>query len=122
MKVWKLKSHLIAEELFQFSLITYLILLLIETVQEGFVSYFFNLHILLGIIILNALIIVMTYDEKLKTSQKITKLNKTFVTLLIIGGSLLVYHKANILDSSALIIALVTGVFLFCLSVLPHNE
>lgn len=122
MKAWKLKLHLIAEELFQFILVAYLILLLIETIQEGFVSYFFNFHLLLWAIVVNGLIIVMTYDEKLTTSPKNNKLNKVYTSLLIIGGTLVVYSKASVLDGNAIIFALVTGLLIIFLSLLPSKE
>jgi hypothetical protein len=122
MKFWKLKLHLIAEELFQFLLVTYLVLLLIETIQEGFVSYFFNFHLLLVAIILNGSIIVLTYDEKLTSPQKTNKLNKVYVSLLIIGGALLVYLKTTMLDAAAIVFALLTGILLLFLSFLSSKE
>jgi hypothetical protein len=122
MKVWKLKLYLIAEELFQFLLVTYLVLLLIETIQEGFVSYFFNLNILLVASILNGLVIVMAYDEKLSKPSKSNKLNKILVTLLTIGGAFLVFYKATTVETVAIVFALVTVLLLLSLSFLPSNE
>jgi hypothetical protein len=122
MKVWKLKLYLVAEELFQFLLVTYLVLLLIETLQEGFVSYFFNLHLLLIPIILNSLIIVITYDEKLPSQPKTNKLNKVYITLLTIGGAFLVFYKATAPETAAIIFALITLLLLLFLSFLPAND
>lgn len=122
MNVWKLKIHLITEELFQFTLGTYLVLLLIETLQEGFVSYFFNLHLLLFVIILNGLVVVMTYDERLKKIPKNKKLNKVFIAMLTIGSAFLIYHKTNLPGLGAIVLACVTALIIFFLSLLSNNE
>lgn len=62
----KAKSLLstVSEELFQVSIVLYLILLLAETVKAGFVSNFFNLNILLWIVLISGVGMILTGVEK----------------------------------------------------------
>ena len=71
MKINKLKLYIISQELFQFSLITYLILLLIQMVKVEFISNFlFLLNILLGVIFSSGFIMVITSDKRIITKPK----------------------------------------------------
>ncbi|SRR6266403_2262056 len=121
MKHWKPKLHIIAEEFFQFSLITYLILFLTETLQTGFVSNFFNLNILLEIVLASGVIMVLTHDEKLDLPTKPRKLkffDIVYILLLALGGGSLVYYKTLDLGSIAVWISLLTGGIIILLSLL----
>lgn len=55
--------NIILTELFQISLITYLILLITETVKSSFVSEVFNLNILLGVVLISGIGKVLTEVE-----------------------------------------------------------
>jgi len=121
MKHFKPKLHILLEELFQFSLITYLILLLAETLQTGFVSYFFNLNILLGVVLVSGILMVLTHNEQLdahRTHHKITTVDLQYVLLLALGGGLLVYYKTQALGQIAKLIAILTGGIIVLLSLL----
>src|SRR5437868_3056023 len=101
MNLVKLKTHIISEELFQFALVTYLILILSETVKTGFVSNFFNLNILLTIVLLAGILMVMTNTEYEYPSElpsvpkKITSADVQNIILLAVGGGLLVFYKTQ---------------------------
>jgi hypothetical protein len=61
-------TGIISRDLFQVLLLTYLFLLLLEAVKSNFVSYFFNLNIMLLLVLLSGLLASLTYtSEKLNT-------------------------------------------------------
>src|SRR5260370_11358997 len=103
MKIWKFRVHLIAQEFFQYSLITYLILLLAETLKEGFVSSFFNFNILLWIVLLRGVCMVVT-NPSVELPHTPKKLNgadvQNSIVFAVIGGAI-VYIKTEELGSIA---------------------
>ena len=126
MKTWKIKIHVFAQAFFQYLLITYLILLLIETLKEGFVSFFFNLNILLVVILINGFIIVLTHHDKLEainfTSKKITRSDVEYTVTFALGGALLVYFLMQELGVLSFILAALTAVIIIFLSLLLFFE
>jgi hypothetical protein len=125
MKVWQAKVHLLSEEFFQYSLITYLILLLAETLKEGFVSFFFNLNILLVVVLVSGVVMVLTHNEHLepeKTHHKIKTSDIEYTLVLATGGALLVYYKTKELGTIALVIAGLTAIIIVLLSLLLMTE
>jgi hypothetical protein len=121
MKHWKLKIYLVSREFFQFSLLTYLLLLLTETLSEGFVSLFFNLNILLVVILFCGIISLVTYDNKLALPHK-KKINYAksaeYSIFMGIMGALLVFYKTQDLGPVSLTIAIITAVIISILSFL----
>lgn len=121
MKHWKFKIYLIAKEFFQFSLLTYLILLLTETLSEGFVSLFFNLNILLIVVLFCGIISLLTYNKTIILPQK-KKINYAknieYSIFLGISGGLLVFYKTSDLGPAALGIAILTVIIITILSFL----
>lgn len=125
MKIWQAKLHLLSEEFFQYSLITYLILLLAETLKEGFVSFFFNLNILLVVVLVSGVILVLTHSEKLELIKEKHKLKQSdieYTIVLAIGGALLVYYKTQELGTIAIIISVLTALIIILLSILLLTE
>lgn len=121
MKHFKLKTHLVIEEIFQFSLVTYLLLLLAETLQEGFVSYFFNLNILLGVVLVTGIVMVFTHSEQINQSpppQKLKIIDVLYILMIALGAGFLVYYKTKELGQIAIIVAVITGVLIILLSLL----
>src|SRR5947207_669165 len=113
MRVWQAKVHLLSEEFFQYSLITYLILLLAETLKEGFVSFFFNLNILLVVVLVSGVVMVLTHNEHLepeKTHHKIKTSDIEYTLVLATGGAMLVYFKTKDLGVISIVIAVLTAV------------
>lgn len=125
MKIWKIKLHIIAEEFFQYSLVTYLFLLIAESLKEGLVSLFFNFNVLLIIVILSGLIMALT-DYKsinaLKRQRKITSKDVEHIFLLTVAGGLLALVKTSELGTIAIIIAVVTAILIASLSILLLTE
>lgn len=115
----------ISEEGFHISLITYLVLLLLESIKEQFVSYFFDLNILLGVVLVTGILMALTSSERNETvsSHKPFSWYGRYVALLSIGGALLVFYKTESLGALSLVVSIVTGVIIFLLSyVLMHEE
>ncbi|MDP3941662.1 MAG: hypothetical protein Q8Q49_05130 [bacterium] len=120
MNAWKAKIHLVSKEFFQYSLTTYLLLLLAETLKEGFVSYFFNLNILLGIVIISGIVMAIMQTRMLEENppKKMTSADLEYSLLLAIGGGMLVYYKTKELGNIALLIAVLTAFIILLLSFL----
>jgi hypothetical protein len=119
----KAKIGIIAEELFQFSLITYLILLLAETVKEGFVTFFFDLNYLLVVVLVSGILMALLAPEMSdRTLRKPEKLNATWVIIFSIGGGLLVYYKTQELGNISLLISGITTIIIFLLSILIYTD
>src|SRR5882724_5221310 len=115
MKHWQFKIYIFAEEFFQFSLITYLILLFAETLQTGFVSYFFNLNILLGVVLISGITMLITQreqKEKPLPRKKMRRSDVIYTIFLALGGGLLVYLKVQEIGNIAIIIACITTIII----------
>lgn len=69
----KIYASVISKDLFQVSLVTYLILLLLETVKTGFVSFFLDLNIILWVVLVSGVIMVLTdfgeQKQEIKSSE-----------------------------------------------------
>lgn len=123
MKKIKFSTYIISREICLFSLLTYIVLLLAETIKKDVVSFFFNPHILLLFIFLSGFIAVMTYHEEKAADHhsKSSVLSKIFFisvcVLVILGGSLFVLFTTQGLGGIAVILtAIATLIFLiFCL-------
>jgi hypothetical protein len=120
MNTWKLKIYLIAREFFQFSLLTYLILLLTEALSEGFVSFFFNLNILLGVVLLCGVVTILTYNKNLTLppSKKMTRVDIEYSIALALVAGLFVLYKMQGLGPESLLIASITGIIILILTLL----
>src|SRR5688500_606934 len=126
----KLTLAILSQELFQFSLVTYLILLLTETIKEGFVSYFFNLNILLGVVLFSGIVMVLTHDERIERLTKMIEDKKeqpstwdgNYIGLVTLGGAALVYYKTEELGALSVLITFITGVIIFLLSYLIMTD
>ena|SRR6266700_2242071 len=125
LKLWKIKINIIFNEIFQYMLVTYLILLLAETVQEGIVSYFFNLNILLGIILASGIIKVLTEDKEIEFKSPVkrqVKIDIAWCVLLAVGSSLLVIYETQDLGVIALAVGGITFIIVLLLSFLLLNQ
>jgi hypothetical protein len=137
----KSKIGIIISELFNVSLVTYLILLLLETLSKGFVSDFFNLNILLGIVLISGIIMVSPLAEKrnlgmwdlvdrrmdlllakIKFKKAITENDFYFAILVSVGGGVLVYFKTQELGNLSILIGIITMVIIALLSYLIFTE
>lgn len=124
MKLWRIKIHFIAKEIFQYSLLTYLILFLTEMIKQGLVSFFFNLNILLFIVLLSSIIMVLTNNERLEKelkSKDIFKLNILNVGYIIIftaSGGFFVWYETQDLGVVSIIISVISAILIVLFSFL----
>ncbi|HYK08036.1 MAG TPA: hypothetical protein VEW42_00880 [Candidatus Eisenbacteria bacterium] len=113
--------HVVVREFFQFAFVTYLLLLLLETIKSGFVSYFFNLNILLGVVLGSGALTALTQDkheEKEKPSQRNLGADIQNSIFLAVGGGLLVFYKTQELGNISFAIAILTMLLIMLLSFL----
>ena len=135
---------IIVTELFQVSLVTYLILLLAENLIPGAVSDFFNLNILLALVVASAVLMVLPVSEKKWKDEKkmlqvmlhqafkqwdkeVALVKKSrfewlYVFLVSYGGGALVYYKTRELGLIAIALAILTGIIIWLLSQLILHE
>lgn len=128
---------MVASEIFQISLLTYLILALLESLKPGFISYFFNLNILLGVVLVCGIVSVLplpatskkelhkhllveSFENWIHEDRK--KMNGTLTFLMSLGGGAIVYYKTQDLGGVALAIAIVAGLIIALLSFLVYAE
>lgn len=137
-----MKSNLgiVINELFQVSLVTYLILLLLETLDKGFVSNVFNLNYLLAVVLISGIIKVLPISEKKDLNQweiidsRLARLLDQirpsgmsenqfyFIVMVGLGGGGLVYLKVQDLGGIAILIATITCLIIFLLSYLIFTD
>lgn len=139
--------NIITKEIFQVSLITYLILLLAETVQEGFVSYFFNLNILLALVLVSGIIMTITHfeeiesllpnasylnwdyilhalnrNEKKSKQERLSQWEWIYILVISIASGLLVNYKTLDLEAISIYITIATMIIVALLSYLILTE
>ena len=121
-KIWKVKTYIVTKEIFQYSLVTYLILLLAETVKAGVVSYFFNLNILLAVVLLSGMIMILTYDKKIPiptpAHKKVRSQDIIYCILIALGGGFFVYAGTFDLGIIAIVVGCLAALLIFLLSLL----
>lgn len=127
MKNRKIKIYVISQELFQFSLITYLILFIFEVFKEGFVSNFFNINILLVIVLASGMGMVLAHgtDNSFYSSHEGWKISRKGIfdnLLLALCGALLVYFGTNELGILAIARASLTAFIILFLTILIRLE
>ncbi len=109
------------QELFSVILVTYLLLLLLETIWGGFVSSHLNLNQLLIIVIITGAIAVLTGKE----DYEIKKEKESITTkdlILIIGagilGSGIIYYKIQETGWMSYVISAMAGILIILLSIM----
>jgi hypothetical protein len=135
------KTGIIVNELFQSSLITYLLLLLWDIIDKGAISNVINLNLLLAIVIISGIIKILPISQKknldqweiidqnfwsltLKVLKPKTISENEFYFIVIIGfsGGMLVYYKTASLGLIAIAIGVITTIIIFLLSYLIYTE
>ena len=122
MKAWKLRVYFIAREIFQYSLCTYLLLLMAEIIKPGLVSFFFNLNILLAVVLVSGLLMGAAHQQKLdevlkrNTRKKIKVLDVVYLLSVSLGGCAIAYIKLIDFRTLSVIITVVTLFILLFLS------
>lgn len=111
------------QELFSSLLITYLLLLLGETLWEGFVTPYFNINNLLVIVIISGAIAVLTGKETNETGitgQKESIAIKDYIFIICAGilGSVIIKSKIPDMGWMSYVISVVSGLLIILLSIL----
>ena len=110
-------------ELFSMLLITYLLLLLAETIWGGSVSANMNINYLLISVIISGAISVLTRKEEENVEKvDITKKDYLYIGTLGIAGSLIIWYKIKDIGNLAYLISIVAGALIVLLSLLLFKE
>jgi hypothetical protein len=112
----KVDLGIIAEEAFHVFLITYLFLLLVETIKPDFVSYFFNLNILLGVVLATGIVMAICTEEKEAVVTQDVSVHWKYIATISIAGALLIYYKTEDLRWLSIVLTVLTGGIIFLLS------
>lgn len=110
-------------ELFSTLLVTYLLLLLAETIWSGSVSANMNINYLLISVIISGAISVLTRKEEENVEKvEITKKDYLYIGTLGIAGSLIIWYKLKDIGNQAYLISIVAGALIVLLSLLLFKE
>jgi len=119
----KLKKALIKlnKNVFQYLLIFYLIILLINEYNDKLLD-FLNMNYILIVTIVLGVITVLTYKPKEEKKQKLRRMDNYFIYLLGIVGTFLVYFKIKDLGWISYLISILSGVLIITLNKLIVKE
>jgi len=109
------------KKFFQYTLIIYLILLLIEIIWEGSVYFFLNINNMLIFILISGIMTVIFQKniiENKKENEKIDIYYYTLILLLSIIGAIVANYKINLIGNISVIFSIIIGLFIFLLSIL----
>ncbi len=109
------------QDIFSVSITLLLIFLLLEKIKEGFVSFFFNINILIVIVVVSGIITVLTGEEKAEEEPHGQKLALgDFAIVLGLGalGTVVVWYQTARVGEISYLISITSGVLIILLSVL----
>ena len=119
-RVKKALIHL-NKNIFQYLLIFYLVILLVQEYNENFLK-FLNMNYMLILTIVLGIITVLTYKPKQVEKKKLTSLDNYFIYFLGIVGAVLVYFKINDLGWISYLISALSGILIVTLNKLIVEE
>ena len=119
-RVKKALIHL-NKNIFQYLLIFYLVILLVQEYNENFLK-FLNMNYMLILTIVLGIITVLTYKPKQVEKKKLTSLDNYFIYFLGIVGAVLVYFKINDLGWISYLISALSGILIMILNKLIVEE
>ena len=119
-RVKKALIHL-NKNIFQYLLIFYLVILLVQEYNENFLK-FLNMSYMLTLTIVLGVITVLTYKPKQIEKQKLTSLDNYFIYFLGVTGAVLVYFKINDLGWISYLISTLSGILIIVLNKLIVEE
>lgn len=124
---WWLTKEVV-REVFQVSLIAYLVFYLIEDFKVGFITNYFNLNILLILTIISGIITVLLeeketsfgegYEEKVPEEEKIKKRDYIFIIILGIIAAIIIFFRIKSLGWLAPVISIISGIIIIMISIL----
>lgn len=107
--------------LFQSLLVGYLILLLIEQIWAGSVSFYLNLNYLLIAVIFIGILDVFSEHKKQEYKKPTTK-DYVYISLLGIAGFAIIKLKTSQLGWLSWLISIIAGILIILLSILVLEE
>ncbi len=119
----KRSIYVIIAEIFKVSLLTYFILFIVEEFNEGIISNYFNLNILLTIIVVAGIgTVLLNTDDQIEQRKGLrAKELFTIIAVAIIGGAL-VFFKLRDIGVTAYIVSFLSIVLIFIISILIIND
>lgn len=115
-EVLALNSHL-----FQYLLVTLLLLLLIEEVWHGNVSHFLNINHLLLIVVVSGVLAILGPKGKAKREPVGSK-DYFIAAVAGLAGAAIIWYKTQALGMSAAVISVAAGLLIALLSMLVLEE
>ncbi len=115
------KTALTINHLFQVLLVTYLVLLLVEELWSGTVSNYLNLNYMLVIVIVLGILDVFSEQQRVENKEA-TKKDYIFILLLAIAGFFIIKVKTAQLGWLSWLISIIAGILIFLLSILVLEE
>ena len=116
-------AQAVIKEIFKISLISYLLLYLMENFKAGFISDYFNLNIILIITIISGILSVSGEKEVAeKEIERIKVKDYVFITILGAIAALLIYYGIKDIGKLAYLISAVSGVIIILISILLISE
>ena len=107
---------------FSMLLVTYLLLLLVETIWTDSVSTFLNLNYFLLILMISGAISVLTREEEKIKKIILTKKDFIFIAALGIAGMLIIWYKIKDIGNFAYLVSIIAGVLIILISLLLNEE
>ncbi|MFC1948305.1 hypothetical protein ACFLXY_10355 [Chloroflexota bacterium] len=109
---------------FTISLITYLLLLLIETIWEKSVSGHFNMNILMIVVIIFAIIVTLTQPDIKEEGEheKPSKKSTIFSVCIGIGGVIIIWYKTNEIGWLSYLVSIIGGSMITLISLMIMRE
>lgn len=114
----------LVQELFVTLLITFILLLLVETIWEGSVSLHFNLNYLLIAVIAVGIIAVLTRPVRMEAKERGRLGRRDIILVVCIGlaGAAIVWYKTQEIGWPSYVISVVSGMLIVLLSLLIWRE
>lgn len=120
-ELFKGYNAVVVNHIFQMLLVTYLLLLLIEQIWTGSVSYYLNLNYLLIAVIIFGILDVFS-EHKQISEKKTDWKDYLFIILLGITGAIIIKIKTAQLNWLSWLVSIIAGILIILLSLLILEE
>lgn len=107
----------LAKDIFEVSLVSYLVFYLIDQIKQGFVSNFFNLNYILWTAIVSGIISAFSKEKEEKTKPLTTR-DYIFITVLAIIGAAIIFYKTQDLGWLSWLVSAIAGILIVVISIL----
>ena len=115
--------YTIIAEIFKVSLLTYFVLLIVEEFNQGIISNYFNLNILLTIIVVSGIGTVVLHSDDETEQRKHHRIKELFTIIVVaIIGAGLIFFKLRDIGIIAYIVSFLSIVLTITISILIVND